>query len=115
VIEAANRAKERQRSLTHGANLLVLDRMFARDAALPRDARPVRRGTVMGVADRRLYVRLDQPAVDVKVYDDAFSGGSPIARVRVGDRTIDCSLGDVVGVRLAQHDPKRRRWLLELV
>ncbi len=115
VIEAANRAKERQRSLTHGANLLVLDRMFARDAAQPRADRPVRRGTVMGVADRRLYVRLDEPAVDVKVYGDAFRSGSPIASVTAGGRTIGCALGDTVGVRLAQHDEARRRWLLELV
>lgn len=115
VIEAANRAKERQRSLTHGANLLVLDRMFARDAAMPPQGRPVRTGTVMGVADRRLYVRLDQPAVDVKVYDDGFSGNSPIAQVRAGERTISCALGDRVGVRLTQYDAKRRRWLLELV
>jgi ribonuclease R len=115
VIEAANRAKERQRSLTHGANLLVLDRMFARDAAMPLDARPVRRGTVMGIADRRLYVRLDQPAVDVKVYDDAFRADQPVAKVRTRDRVMTCGLGDVVNVRLTQHDPKKRRWLLELV
>ena len=115
VIDAANRAKERQRSLTHGANLLVLDRMFARDAAMTASARPIRRGTVMGVADRRLYVRLEQPAVDVKIYGDGFSGTSPIARVQSGGRSISCALGDVVDVRLTEHDAKRRRWLLELV
>jgi len=93
----------------------VLDRMFARDAAVQLATRPVRRGTVMGIADRRLYVRLEQPAVDVKVYDDAFRSDQPVATVTRGGRTIRCGLGDVVSVRLVEHDPKRRRWLLELV
>jgi ribonuclease R len=114
VIEAANRAKERQRSLTHGANLLVLDRMFVHDATMPLERRPVRAGTVMGIAERRLYVRLDQPAVDVKVYDDAFEGGA-VAHVTSGGRPRDVALGDLVHVRLARHDPRRRRWILELV
>lgn len=114
VIESANRAKERQRSLTHGANLLVLDRMFANDATMPLDRRPVRKGTVMGIADRRLYVRLDQPAVDVKVYDDALATGA-VAQLTSGGRTTRCALGDLVYVRLTRHDPRKRRWFLELV
>lgn len=116
VIEAANRAKDRQRSLTHGANLLVLDRMFARDAALPRSRRPRRRGTVMGAAERKLYVRLDEPPVDVKVYGDAFGTDERAPTVVTEDGVaVTCALGSAVDVRLVEHDRRGHRWLLELV
>jgi len=118
VIEQANRARERQRRLTHGANLLVIDRLFARDAALPRSARPVRHGTVMGVVEDKLYVRLDDPPIDVKVYRDGLPAGARAsdggALLRRGDDVV-CGLGDEVGVRLEAHDPRRRRWSLRLV
>ncbi|MBK6917284.1 MAG: RNB domain-containing ribonuclease [Deltaproteobacteria bacterium] len=116
VIEAANAAKDRQRSLTHGANLLVLDRMFARDAALPPEQRPPRRGTVMGAAPRKLYVRLDEPAVDVKIYGDAFGSDDPAPVVTTTEgREVACALGCAIDVRVRAHDPRGHRWLLEIV
>lgn len=100
VIEQANRARERQRQLTHGANLLVLDRLFEGDARHAREARPRRRGTVMGVISGKVYVRLDDPPVDVKVYVD----DGP-----------EVGLGDAIDVVLVGYDDRRRRWLLDLL
>jgi ribonuclease R len=62
VIEAANRAKERQRSLSKGVMQLAIDRILGED--------PARRyeGTILGLRPTRLYVRLDAPPVELKVY-----------------------------------------------
>ncbi len=103
VIEQANRARDRQRRLTHGANLLVLDRLFGGDARHPREARPFRRGTVMGVTAGKVYVRLDNPPVDVKVYLDDSPGQSG-----------DVGIGDAVDVTLVDFDHRRKRWLLRM-
>lgn len=61
VIDAANRAKELQKRLTKAANLLVLDQLFS-------ERRGKLSGTVVGVAKNKLYVVLDDPPVEVKVY-----------------------------------------------
>ncbi len=118
VIEQANRARERQRRLTHGANLLVIDRLLARDAALPVKARPVRTGTVMGGAYQKVYVRLDDPPIEVKVYRDGLPRGVQVAdgggTLRV-DGEVFLALGDEVDVKLVAHDPRRGRWTLRIV
>jgi ribonuclease R len=118
VIAQANAARERQRRLTHAANLLVIDALLSRDAALPVVQRPVRTGTVMGALDDKVYVRLDDPPIDVKIYRDGLGGGTRAtdggAILRRGDDVV-CALGDAVGVKLVAHDPRRKRWTLRLV
>jgi ribonuclease R len=118
VIAQANRARERQRRLTHAANLLVIDQLLGRDALLSVADRPVRTGTVMGVMDDKVYVRLDDPPIDVKIYRDGLPSGTRAAdggaTLRSG-ASIVCALGDAVGVKLVDHDPRRRRWTLRLV
>ncbi|MBK8717734.1 MAG: hypothetical protein IPN32_23790 [Deltaproteobacteria bacterium] len=90
--------------------------MFARDAALPPEQRPPRRGTVMGAAPRKLYVRLDEPAVDVKIYGDAFGSDDPAPVVTTTEgREVACALGCAIDVRVRAHDPRGHRWLLEIV
>lgn len=118
VIEQANRARERQRRLTHGANLLVIDRLLSRDAKLPIAARPVRTGTVMGGAYQKVYVRLDDPPIEVKVYRDGLPDGVEVAdggaTLRLHGKVF-VALGDEVSVKLVAHDPRRRRWTLRIV
>jgi ribonuclease R len=117
VIEQANRARELQSVLTREANLVVIDRVFARDAALPWSQRPDRIGTVMGLRGDKIYVQLDDPPIDVKVYLPRVDPDAELdARgVRVKGGHIDCRLGDEVAVRVRERDPRDGRWLLDLV
>lgn len=69
VVEAANRSKTVQKKLSKASYGIALDQLFVRDLALPKSSRPARRGTVMGRGGSRIYVELDDPRLDVKVYD----------------------------------------------
>jgi len=97
VIEAANDAKSLQQRLNALANRLALDQLFEHDLSVPT----VRRGTVMGVTDAKIYVLLDEPPVDVKIYRRHLRGRR---RPRIGE---------VIDLRVAGRDQKRDRWILE--
>lgn len=122
VIAAANRAKEVQRQITKEANLLVLDEVFGADLARAEGTRPLRRGTLLGLKFDHLYLQLEDPPFEVKVYlrDVARAVGGEahdLGRVEAaitrpdGGRVV-FRVGDVVAFRVAGHDAKRGRWLL---
>jgi ribonuclease R len=66
VARAGNEGQSRQRRLAKAANRLVLDRFFERD--LRDDDRPWRPGFVVELRPSRVYVLLDEPPFEVKVY-----------------------------------------------
>jgi len=105
VIAAANAAKERQRQLTKASNQLVIDAFLTPGLELA--------GVVMGMSGDRLYLQLDDPPLELKVY--AADLGAPL---RVDDGVIahvgaqKIALGDPLRVRVTGHDPKRDRWRL---
>jgi ribonuclease R len=115
VIEQANRARELQRELTREANLLVLDRIFAAEMHEPPQTRRVHEGTVMGLRRGKIYVQLDAPPVEVKVYAAEIDPSAELvdsgATLR-GER-ISCTLGDRVHLRLRARD-RARHWLFDL-
>lgn len=115
VIEATNRARELQRQLVRTAEQLVIDALFADDLALPRSARPLHRGTLMGLRHGRAYVHLDQPPLDVKVYIDRLERGygcdeHGVILARAGQTV--ARLGDVVALRVLDRRGDGR-WLLD--
>jgi len=117
VIDAANRARDRQRALEKAALRLALDEQFAAEAALPVERRPQHRGTVLGLAASRLYVRLDDPPLELKIYaaDVARTlGGGPLQlspdEVSLGRDGSRFRLGDAVTVRCDGFDAERDRW-----
>lgn len=95
VIEAGNRSKKLQRQITKAVYKVVLDRVFGEEAR--RDDPVVRPGTVLGAHRGRLYVMLDDPPLDVKIYARDVPTG---ARFRPGD-----------AIRIAAR-PDRRGWRL---
>jgi len=95
IIEAANESRNLQRTLTAKADRLALDALLARDQA----SGAVRRGTVMGSTKGKVYVTLDEPPVEVKLY-----------RRHLGGRAFE--LGDAIDVRVTGRDD-RDRWVLE--
>lgn len=116
VIAQANRARELQRELTRQANLLVLDRIFAADLERPPAERPVREGTVMGLRRGKIYVQLDAPPVDVKVYATELDPSCELVDdgAAIRGRVLQCRLGDAVCLRLRDRDP-HAHWLFDLV
>jgi ribonuclease R len=114
VVQAANRAKQKQKAIEDEANRLVLDQILGE--AEESGARLG--GTLMGLARGKAYLRLDQPPIDVKVYlrhQGRFGGsvdieaeGATLAR----DGQTLSRVGDPVTVRVHGQDGKR--WVLEL-
>jgi len=121
VIEAANRSKEVQRQLTKEANLLVIDALLRADLARPERERPWRAGAMLGMKFDRLYVQLDAPPIELKVYlkdvaaavgGVAAEAGPVVATVSRGDAVAALKVGDALRLRVAGYDEQRRRWLL---
>ena len=125
IVEAANRARQTQRELDREANRMVLDQLFGDDLAKPLDARPARRGTMLGISRSKVHVGLDDPPVDVKVYSHHIGqqlGGGRVGQGRDGMtlRRLDGGetlrrVGDEVLLRLRGRDAERDRWELELL
>jgi ribonuclease R len=119
IIAQGNEAKKRQREITKAANLLAIDALFAGD--LERDAatRPRRRGTIMGLAPGKVYVVLDDPPIEVKIYLadlEARTGrhfrldpGGATARSESGD---PLTVGTAVEVQILGYDQRQRHWIV---
>eukprot|EP00727_Mastigamoeba_balamuthi_P002875 m51a1_g12585 hypothetical protein (287) ;mRNA; f:21-938 len=123
VVESARAARRLQGQLTKDANRLAIDAVFAGDLAWPPAARPVRRGTVLGIGrdKQRVYVELDNPPVEVKMYLGRLEQrtGRPYdidreaASVRIGDTLI--RVGDAVGLRVVAGASADEPWIVEPV
>ena len=70
VIESSNRAKETQRKLEHLVDELIIDELFTPDTALDENIRRLHPGTILGMKDSRMYVLLDSPRLEIKVYTE---------------------------------------------
>ena len=122
VISAANAAKERQRRVTKDVSRLALDQLLRHDLSLPTRQRPVYRGTILGMSSSRLYVSLDDPPVELKVYQGdlerelgqrlRLAPSEVEMRTRRKRRGHRFRLGDEIRIRTAGHDKRRDRWRL---
>lgn len=123
VITTANRSKDVQGRLTKDAYKLAIDALFETDMLLSPEARPVRTGTVLGAAPSRIYLRLDEPPIELKVYAEDLEAawGGPVSLLPggVGLRSEDGSkrlaAGDAVTLRTRELDRRRDRWHFEVV
>ncbi len=121
VISAANAAKQRARRVSKDVSRLAIDELLRGDLSLPLEQRPVYVGTILGLTSSRLYVHLDQPPVELKVYlrdveqelgaDLRLADGGVELRGR-GRRGPRFRLGDEIRVRNAGHDDVKDRWRL---
>ena len=114
IVQRANEAKLLQRELTRAANLLVLDQLFGRDVAKAPEERKARTGTVMGITRTKLHIRLDDPAIDVKVYARHVPGGWQTDEegtwARRGEKLFE--LGSAVQIAVGERDAQGR-WKLD--
>ncbi len=124
IITAANRAKDVQHQLTKAANQLVIAALLNADLALPAAERRGRPGTIVGFAEDKAYVLLDQPPLELKVYARDLGTkprlGKDDASLTIqtpgaddGD-VLELVLGQRVIVETAAYDAKRDRFALTL-
>lgn len=121
VVKVANAARQTQRRVQDLSNEVVLRRLFAPELKKPRAQRTRFQGTVMGLTSNKVYVRLDSPPLDVKLYlfDLApfFDGAwlepaeeGAILRAK-GDTKPLLRLGQRISLVLQQFVEKTRRWV----
>lgn len=123
VVEAGNRARDVQRQISDAGNRLVIDRLLRADLGLPKDARPRRRATVMGIAGTKVHVSLDDPPLDLKLYlkelDEVLGGvwlkasedGVALREQRTGREVF--AVGDAIELRTMDLDRETDRWVFE--
>lgn len=121
VIAGANEARSLQKRLDKELALIVIDALLRRDLEQAPDARPTRSGTIMGIERNRIYVALEDFALDLKVYMDdlcarfncTFELAGATLRPSVSDAPT-YRVGDAVTVRTDGWDEERRRFVLDV-
>jgi len=119
IIEAANSAKQRQKQIGKAIEFAVIDDYLKRDL---ESASPTpHEGTVMGFRSGKIYVAVDDLAVDLKVYLDdlAEQYGSEynLYDVKAAANDLDKPafvLGDAVKIGVREFDEAKRRFRLNL-
>lgn len=120
VIKSANAARQRQRQLDKAIEFAALFNVFSRD--LRQSTAPIHEGTIMGMRSDRLYVNLDDMALDIKVFisdlEEQFDSCYELSEISA--RPLDSSkphwnLGQGVGVRIRAFDSEKRRFRFLLV
>ncbi len=99
VVRAGNRSKALQKRLDKDVQKLALDDLFNTDVETAHKNRPWRLGTVIGVTPTRSYVALDDPDLEVKLYEH---------------KAADLVPGTAIKLRVKWHDNKRRRWTFDV-
>lgn len=121
VLQAADRARELQRSLTRDGERLALDFLLEGDLELLASERPIRAGTVLGLSRTRLHVRLDELPLEIKVYTPHIeaalgcrydSDEADLVLAPVTGTAPSWRVGDPITLRLAGRDQQRDRWQL---
>ena len=122
IVARANDVKMVQKRITDEANRLVIDQLFAIDMAKAPSERG-RAATVMGMTHGKVYVLLDDPAIDLKVYvrhlrrahnDESMRLSKDSTRlIRENGQTV-ARIGDAVTVHVVERDEKGDRWVLSI-
>ena len=115
VIESANRSRQVQRKLEKTIEFAALFSVFSHELEQPEP--PSHDGTIMGLRGDRLYVSLDDMAVDVKLYREDIEEqfGTPyemgdIAAIPQDSASPQWQLGDAVRLRARGYDKERKRF-----
>ncbi|WP_157735847.1 ribonuclease catalytic domain-containing protein [Granulosicoccus antarcticus] len=119
VIQVANSSRQRQRKLEKVIEFAALFSVFSRELALPEP--PLHSGTIMGMRGDRLYVALDDLAVDVKLYKDdlqeQFNSAYTMTDIEAIPETSNqpaWQMAQAVGLTVMDYDKERKRFLFKL-
>ncbi len=118
VIDAANRARERQRRIDKEIASHVIDDLLKSDVSVPLLNRPTHVATVLGMKASALYVRLDTVPLDLKIYIDdiadligeglQYDAQKTCLSTQSGRKLF--VIGDAMEVRVSKRDEKKHRW-----
>lgn len=119
VIEAATMARTKQRQLDKRIELAALHQQFSDELASSNFKQYS--GTIMGMRSDRLYITLDENALDIKIYKDDLEAvmasnytiGAAEATPASPDKP-NLQLGDHVQVKLVRYDNERSRFIFSL-
>ena len=120
VIEAANKSKMRHGQITKEVFRLAVDDLFRKEMALPFEERRTFVGTLLGMKETRLYVRLQDPPAEIKVYRDhleqecgcelSMSDGQTV--LETADGSYSLLAGQLIRLRVRGYDDRKERWKL---
>lgn len=115
VIDAANEARKTQRKLDKAVELAALSSVFAIELA--GQSPETRIGTIVDIRKDRLYVSLDEMAVDIKLYKDAIEAqfhteyDFQSVRIQPKDESSPVwQIGQAVKIVLDDFDTERKRY-----
>jgi ribonuclease R len=117
VIEAANRGNATQRAIDKEIGLVVIRDIFDADLALPKNQRPIRPGTVVGLRPTQIYILLDDLPVDVKIWVEHLQEHTG-AQLDLHDSTLTSSqgwairIGDEIRIQASHFDQGRQHVVL---
>ncbi|NOT86419.1 MAG: RNB domain-containing ribonuclease [Methylococcaceae bacterium] len=123
VILMANRAKDLQNELTKAANKLVIDQLFAADLQCLEAERPARQGTIIGLSKDKLYILLDDPEIEIKLYIHALAtlwntplivDDQQVSLYKTQDKIRIASLGDSVQITVFEQNTLKDQWSFQL-
>ncbi|MCH9699305.1 MAG: RNB domain-containing ribonuclease [Gammaproteobacteria bacterium] len=121
IIDIANRSREIQKQITRKANRLVLDQLFQSDLQSRPQQIISRTGTVMGMTQSRLYVVLDEPVVEVKVYiaylkqylkTELSIDEESVRLFNVDDTICLARVGDPIEIYAEAWNSEKQHWIL---
>lgn len=118
VIVAANQARERQSQLWKEAERMVLERVLAPELLLKE--KPTHTATILGLSPTKVYVALDQPPLELKLYtDDLTRQWGPLS-LSAGGAALGTAehllrLGDRLELKISALDPIKRRWSFQVL
>ncbi len=114
VIEHANDAKNLQKKIDREVVLQALHDQFAAELR----QRPWHQGTIIGLRATRLYVLIDDPPLEVKVYTEDLEaqvgGGLELDGIALRGEDVSFGVGDSLRLRVREYDTAARRWRFEV-
>ena len=119
VIEAANAARQRQRQLDKQIEFATLLSVFSIE--LEHNSTQWHNGTIMGLRADKLYINLDDMALDVKVYRNDLETALSV-HYEIGDISAipdnasapTWMLGQGIQLRISDYDEARARFVFDL-
>ncbi len=122
IITVANRAHELQKQLTKEANRLAMDQFFEADLQFPQEQRPLHSGCLLGLSQDKLYVLLDEPTIEIKIYLQHLQTLWKIPLVIDAAQTALLHgvtkeplmlLGDCLNIKILDRDLVKDRWIFQ--
>ena len=118
VIEASNHARRVQGDIDKAIDSCAIAHVVSHDYDFEESKRPLRRGTILGMKASALYVRLDMPPIELKVYirdieektGMAWHLNDDMTVLTREDGVVEYRVGDSIDLRVSAFEPQKKKW-----